>query len=110
MRVYRSKFIMIAEYSSMDSKTALLWTVLQCHRHMREFMVVRFQGHPVIVKEMSLFMLTERVDPHQIERLNQRVVTAEARAATAASTAAGIEGQLGSSSAVWRISRMRSNN
>jgi hypothetical protein len=48
--------------------------------------IVEFLGHPSVVKEMSLFMLTERVDPSEMESLAGRVKKAEdaANKATAA--------------------------
>eukprot|EP00978_Attheya_sp_CCMP212_P039946 scaffold212842_cov27-Attheya_sp.AAC.1 len=45
----------------------------QCHRVMKEFIAVGFRGHPEFVKEMSLFMLTQRVDPSQLVCLEDKV-------------------------------------
>jgi hypothetical protein len=47
------------------------------------FLDVQFRGHTSIVKEMSLFMLTERVDPTELVGILQRVRDAEAAAASA---------------------------
>jgi chromosome segregation ATPase len=42
---------------------------------MKEFIAVGFRGHPEFVKEMSLFMLTQRVDPSQLVCLEDKVNT-----------------------------------
>ena len=49
--------------------------MLQCHRVMDEFISFKFQSHPAFVKEMSLFVLTERVDPTQIATVDATVAS-----------------------------------
>eukprot|EP00978_Attheya_sp_CCMP212_P034683 scaffold146665_cov69-Attheya_sp.AAC.1 len=49
---------------------------------MEEFIEVGFQGHPSFVKEMSLFMLTERVDPSQVRRIDETVSNLRANVET----------------------------
>ena len=44
---------------------------------MQKFILVGFRGHPAIVKEMSLFMITERVDPSKLDGLNERLKRSE---------------------------------
>lgn len=44
----------------------MIWAVLQCHRVTGEFAGLQFPGHMAIVKEMSMFMLTEWVDPTEL--------------------------------------------
>jgi hypothetical protein len=61
----------------------MIWAVLQCHRVVENFSAVQFRGHTSIVKEMNLFMLTERVDPTELVGMLQRVRNAEAAAASA---------------------------
>jgi hypothetical protein len=61
----------------------MIWAVLQCHRVVENFFAVQFRGHTSIVKEMNLFMLTERVDPTELVVMLQRVRNAEAAAASA---------------------------
>jgi hypothetical protein len=58
---------------------------------MEQFIVVKFRGHPAIVKEMTLFMLTERVDPSEICRLLERVKEAELKATLAQKTSVMLE-------------------
>jgi hypothetical protein len=69
-----------------NNKATYIWAVLQCHWVMQKFILLNFWGHPLVVKEMSLFMLTERVDPSEMEALAGRVKKAEdaANKATAA--------------------------
>jgi hypothetical protein len=47
---------------------------------MEEFIRVGFKGHPAIVKQMSLFMVTERVDPSEILGMMTKVSKAKAAA------------------------------
>jgi phage-related minor tail protein len=44
---------------------------------------VKYRAHPEIVKEMSLFMLTERVDPTEMVQLRDDVSTATSNVADA---------------------------
>jgi hypothetical protein len=45
------------------------------------FISVQFKSHPAIVKEISLFMVTERVDPKEVSDLSVRCKKAEGDAA-----------------------------
>jgi hypothetical protein len=74
---YRSPVTMIVDMGTLDNKAAVLWAVLQCHRVGAAFDLVKYRGHPAVVKEMSLFMLTERVDPSEIEACSKRAEKAE---------------------------------
>jgi hypothetical protein len=58
---------------TLDNKAAFTWGVLQCHRVKDEFIKLDFQGHPGFDKEMSLFVLTERVDPSEISSLDSTI-------------------------------------
>ena len=73
MRVVRRRAMGIQDANSLENKALLLWTVLQGHRAAKTFIDLDFRGHPAIVKEMSLFMLTERVDPSQLTALEEKV-------------------------------------
>jgi hypothetical protein len=59
----RAEVARLSDNQDLHSKAGLIWGVLRCHRIMQQFIVVKFRGHPAIVKEMTLFMLTERVYP-----------------------------------------------
>jgi hypothetical protein len=67
MRPYRATAAQLEHPETLEDQSALLWVVLQCHRIMQDFIAVGFEGHPAIVREVSLFMLTERVDPVQFK-------------------------------------------
>jgi len=47
----------------------MIWAVFQCHRIMDEFKVLKFESHPAIIREISMFIITERVDPEQVVSL-----------------------------------------
>jgi hypothetical protein len=44
------------------------------------FKKVKYRGHPAVVKEMSLSMLTERVDPSQVLAISEKAKTAWSKA------------------------------
>jgi hypothetical protein len=73
MRRYRSRIALLHNLNRLDNKASYIWGVLQCHRVMQDYVKLEFQSHPSFVKEMSLFMLTERVDPSQLDTLTNRV-------------------------------------
>jgi hypothetical protein len=47
--------------------------VLQCHIVMEGFMAVKFQDHPIVVKEITMFMLTERIDPDELTKMTTKL-------------------------------------
>jgi hypothetical protein len=75
MRPFRTRIALLEDLKTLDNKTSFIWGVLQCHRVMDEFIKAKFQSHPSFVKEMSLFVLTERVDPSQIVTVNSTVAS-----------------------------------
>jgi hypothetical protein len=64
--VFGSEVTLIEDPTPAQNKSAFIWSVFQSQRAMEEFIVVGFKGHPSIVKEMSLFMVTERVDHRKL--------------------------------------------
>jgi predicted nucleic acid-binding Zn-ribbon protein len=48
--------------------------------------MVKYRGHPSVMKEMSLFMLTKRVDPTEV-----RVISDRSKQADKAATHANLE-------------------
>ena len=80
MRPFRSQVTLIEDSTPVENKCAFIWAVFQSHRVMEEFIQVGFKGHPAIVKQMSLFMVTERVDPSEILGMMAKVSKAEAAA------------------------------
>jgi hypothetical protein len=71
---------MLPDLGPLESKAACLWAVLQSHRVAKAFELVKYLGHPSVVKEMSLFMLTERVDPSEVVTIGNRAKQAECAA------------------------------
>jgi hypothetical protein len=88
---YRSPVTMLEDLSTIENKAACLWAVLQCHHVGKAFDLVKYGSHPAVVKEMSLFMLTERVDPSEIEACLERSKRAEKEAADAKSEVAKLK-------------------
>jgi hypothetical protein len=87
MRPFRSEVTLIEDPAPIQNKSAFIWAVFQSHRVMEEFILVGFKGHPSIVKQMSLFMVTERVDPSEILVMMTKVTKAEAAAEKATAEA-----------------------
>jgi hypothetical protein len=65
----RSEAAMLTKITSVEQRAHLIWTVLQCHSVVEDFIALDFNGHTVMVQQMTLYMMTERVDPVQMERL-----------------------------------------
>jgi hypothetical protein len=59
--------------------------LVQIHRVIQSFISVQFKSHPAIVKEISLFMVTEQADPKEILDLGVKCKKAESDAAKATS-------------------------
>jgi hypothetical protein len=88
----RAEVARLSDNQDLHSKVGLIWGGLAVPPdHATQFIDVKFRGHPAIVKEMTLFMLTERVDPSEIGRLVDRVKDAEAKGAQATKTCAALE-------------------
>jgi hypothetical protein len=58
-----------------------MWATFQTHRIIQTFIAVQFQSHPLIVTEISIFMVRECVDPKEIEELASKCKKAEKSAA-----------------------------
>jgi hypothetical protein len=69
MVTMRSEVALLEEVKTQDHKAQMIWTVLQCHAMVEQFIAVDFKGHTVIVQQMTLYMMTERVDPAQMVKL-----------------------------------------
>jgi hypothetical protein len=80
---HRSQSALLEETETLSNKAAVIGSVLKCHQVIDEFISVNFSAHPELVKEMSLFMLTERVDPDEVQTLKTLVGTMKTDVATA---------------------------
>jgi hypothetical protein len=63
---------------SAEAKASVIWGVMQQHWILDEFIVLKFEAHPAIVRELSLFIITERVDLQAILRQGKRLTTSKA--------------------------------
>ncbi len=77
MQPFRAPVAMLPDLGPLESKAACMWAVLQSHRVAHAFKKVQYHGHPAVVKEMSLFMLTERVDPTEVVAISEKAKKAE---------------------------------
>eukprot|EP00978_Attheya_sp_CCMP212_P027801 scaffold94026_cov53-Attheya_sp.AAC.5 len=93
MRPYRTRVALLGNMTTSHNKASYIWGVLQCYRVMEEFIEVGFQGHPSFVKEMSLFMLTERGDPSQVRRIDETVSSLCANVETGSRANRNLEGK-----------------
>jgi hypothetical protein len=62
----RSEIALLEDARTVDAKSQVIWTVLQCHAIIEQFIKVDFKGHTTMVQQMTLYMMTERVDPAQM--------------------------------------------
>ena len=79
MRPFQAPAAGLNTLDSIQDQAIILWSIFQCHRVAENFIRVKFEGHPAMVKEMSLFMLTERVDLRQIARMEDQLTTCDAK-------------------------------
>eukprot|EP00978_Attheya_sp_CCMP212_P029238 scaffold103340_cov27-Attheya_sp.AAC.3 len=95
MRPYRTRVALLGNsMTTSHNKASYILGVLQCYRVMEEFIEVGLQGgHPSFVKEMSLFMLTERVDPSQVRRINETVSSLRANVESGSRAHRTLEGK-----------------
>jgi hypothetical protein len=61
MNESRAKVALIEDPKPLEHKARIMWYVLRCHTIMHGFISVGFQGHPIVVKKITMFMVTERV-------------------------------------------------
>jgi hypothetical protein len=73
----RSRVALIEDPRPLENKVKIIWCVLQYHITMQKFIGVRFQGHPVVVKEITMFMVSERVDPTELKNMVTKMKTVE---------------------------------
>jgi hypothetical protein len=62
----RSEIALLEDARTIDTKSQVIWTVLQCHAIVEQFIKLDFKGHTTMVQQMTLYMMTERVDPAQM--------------------------------------------
>jgi hypothetical protein len=87
MNKARSKVALIEDPKPLDNKARIMWCVLRCHTIMRGFISVGFQGHPIVVKAITMFMVTERVDPEELLVALQARLTVSEKTCTQTSQA-----------------------
>ena len=63
----------IIDLKILSSKAKFLWCILQCHQVMDDFIAKCFRSHPQIVKQISLFMINELVDPAALKNMGIKV-------------------------------------
>jgi hypothetical protein len=71
----RSEIALLEEARTIDTKAQVIWTVLQCHAIVEQFIKLDFKGHTIMVQQMTLYMMTERVDPAQMVKQAATVET-----------------------------------
>ena len=86
MVAVRSEVAMMTDFSRDDHKAQMIWTVLRCHSIVEDFIALDFKGHTVMVQQMTLYMMTERVDPADMENLGRTVKEANKSVLEAAKT------------------------
>jgi hypothetical protein len=74
----RAKVAFIEDPKPLENKASIMWAVLQCPTILQKFIEARFGGHPVIVKEITMFMILERVDPDELVKVEEKLAAAVA--------------------------------
>jgi hypothetical protein len=71
---FRAGLKEVRDTTTAEAKASVIWCVLQQH-----FMALKCEAHPAIARELSLFIITERVDPQAIINQGGKLTEAEAR-------------------------------
>lgn len=90
----RSEVAMFGEYQVIDRKAHVIWTVLRCHVIIEQFVTLDFKGHTLMVQRMTLYMMTERVDPSQLAKLQDSVTASNNASAEATKQAKSVSAAL----------------
>lgn len=93
-RVHRTGAALLEDVQDPTNKAVFAWAVLESTRIMDGFVRLDFSAHPGIVKEISNFMVTERVDKSEMDELETRVKVAEAAAKSASDSVKSLDAQL----------------
>jgi hypothetical protein len=91
MADFRARVALIEDPKPLENKAKIMWCVLQCHTVIESFIAVKFQGHPILVKEITMFMLTERIDPEDLNRMQTKLEAQKSLNATAITRLADLE-------------------
>jgi hypothetical protein len=67
----------LEDMGTIEIKAGCIWFVLQCHCLGMSFDLVRYQGHPLVVEETIIFILSELVDSSEAELCFERAKKAE---------------------------------
>ena len=73
----RAEMSAASEYQTVDFHSQMIWTVLRCHTLVEDFVAFNFRGHPSMVREMTIYMMTERVDPCELLDMKAAILGAE---------------------------------
>jgi hypothetical protein len=63
LNLVRSKISHLEETKSLDNKSQVILALMQCQVNIKETIELEFKSCPAITREISLFLLTEQVDP-----------------------------------------------
>jgi hypothetical protein len=74
---FRAKVVLLEDSTKVNQKAVFMWAIFQTHHVIQSFILVQFKSCPAVVKEISLFMVTERVDPKEITDLGIKCKKAE---------------------------------
>lgn len=96
MRPYRPVIEQIEEGMAESSTGQMLWTVLQCHQVFQEFRRMDFNGHPLMVKEITAFTIEERVNPADMKKLSDEAAEILKENKQLRATVKGLEDKLAS--------------
>jgi hypothetical protein len=80
MQPYWAPVTMLPDLGPLESKAACMWALLLSHRVADLLKKVKYRGGSAVVKETSLFMLTERVDPSHVHTIAEKAKTAWSKA------------------------------
>jgi hypothetical protein len=104
MKPYQDWLKLLQDPTALESKVmqlcegsfampSSLKALQNCPQAMQEFIMVKFQGHPEIMKEITLFMLIEGVDAMEMKNTHDVLKKVEKIAEQASSAASKLTNQ-----------------
>ena len=84
----------VENLASAESKSKVIWAVLQVHIRMNSLVEAKFKSHPVITTAMSNFIMKSRVDKSHVDSMGTKVTEAVKASSTIEKKIASLETEL----------------
>jgi hypothetical protein len=83
LNLVSSEISWLEEIKSVENKSQVIWAVMKCHIKLKSLSSLNSRAIWRLFTKSSLILLTERVGPNTIKKLQPKVATVETEACTA---------------------------